>query len=235
VLVSVEIEIVDDPAWACAAMMVGAASGAGHVVLTGGSTPRVAYREFVRVVASVQVDLTATTFWFGDERCVAPDDERSNFGMATAALFGSLAPENQPRVRRMKGELGPAAGADDYAEQLTEFGPEEFDLLLLGIGSDGHTASMFPDQTSLHERSRLVVGVEHAGLEPFVPRITLTLPALARARRVVVLATGASKAGPVAAAFGSEARPDPHVPASMLAGTVKELTVLLDADAAEML
>ncbi len=80
---SVELEIVDDPARACAAMMVGAAAGGGHVVLTGGSTPRAAYEEFVRAVPpSSIVDLAETHFWFGDERCVGPDDERSNFRMA---------------------------------------------------------------------------------------------------------------------------------------------------------
>ena len=91
-------------------------------------------------------------------------------------------------------------------------GSPRFDLVLLGIGPDGHCASLFPDQASLSERSRLVVGVEEAGFEPFVPRVSMTLPALTRARQVVFLATGESKAGPVAAAFGPAAKPDPHVP-----------------------
>ena len=85
-------------------------------------------------------------------------------------------------------------------------------LVLLGIGSDGHLASLFPDQSSLSERSRLVVGVEQAGLEPFVSRVSLTFPALVNSRQIVLLATGASKAAAVAAAFGPDARPDPHVP-----------------------
>jgi 6-phosphogluconolactonase len=91
---------------------------------------------------------------------------------------------------------------------------------------------MFPDQASLSERSRLVLGVEESGLEPFVPRVTLTLPALANAEQVAFLVTGADKADAVAAAFGPDAGPDPHVPASMLVPLAKELTVLLDSAAA---
>jgi 6-phosphogluconolactonase len=233
--VSLEIEVVEDPARACAAMLVGAASGGGHVVLTGGNTPREAYGDFVQAIRSVGVDLTETTFWFGDERCVPPDDERSNFRMAKESLLDQLGADNQPRVRRMKGELGPHPGADDYEQQLSDEGPPEFDLLLLGIGPDGHTASMFPDQPSIHERSRLVVGVEQAGLEPFVPRITMTFPAIGLARRVVVLAAGSSKAEAVASAFSPDAAPDPHVPASLLPVFAKQLTVLLDPAAAERL
>ncbi|HEY6398360.1 MAG TPA: 6-phosphogluconolactonase, partial [Solirubrobacteraceae bacterium] len=91
------------------------------------------------------------------------------------------------------------------------------------------------DQPTVSERSRVVVGVEQAGLEPYVPRVSLTLPALALGRRVVVLATGESKAKAVAAAFSPHSRPDPHVPASLLASTVRELTVLVDPAAAQLL
>jgi len=233
--VSARIEIADDPARACAAMLVGACADAGHVVLTGGSTPKAAYEELVKTVASVNVDLSQTTFWFGDERCVAPEDERSNYGMARAALLEPLGEANQPRVERMQGELGPGAGADDYEERLKNAGPQEFDLLLLGIGPDGHTMSLFPDQPTLQERSRLVVGVERAGLEPFVPRISLTLPALRRARQVVVLASGEGKADAVAAAFAPDAEPNPRVPSSMLAEFAPELIVLIDPAAASRL
>ena len=86
-LMSVELEIVDDPGHACAAMMVGEAAGGGHVVLTGGSTPRVAYEEFARTVAELEIDLSATHLWFGDERCVGPEDERSNYRMVREALL----------------------------------------------------------------------------------------------------------------------------------------------------
>jgi 6-phosphogluconolactonase len=229
---TLEIEVVEDPARACAAMLVGAAAGGGQVVLAGGSTPRAAYEEFVTAVRAVDLELADTTFWFGDERCVPPDDESSNYRMVKRAMLDPLGDAAPSNVRRMRGELGPAEAADEYERELREAGPPAFDLLLLGIGPDGHTASLFPDQPSLSERSRLVVGVPEAGLEPFVPRVTLTLPALALARQVVVLVAGASKADAVAAAFGPGAAPDPHVPSSMLAPLAKEITVLLDPAAA---
>jgi 6-phosphogluconolactonase len=229
--VSVEIEVVDDPARACAAMLVGVAAGGGHVVLTGGSTPRAAYGEFVTAVQTVGIDVSGCTMWFSDERCVAPDDERSNYGMVRTALIEPLG-SSAPTVHRMQGELGPGPAADEYERELRAAGPPRFDLVLLGIGPDGHLASMFPDQPSLSERSRLVLGVEEAGWEPYVSRVTLTFPALVNARQVVFLATGASKAGPVAAAFGPDAKPDPHVPSSLLPPMAKDVKVLLDREAA---
>lgn len=229
---SVDIEIVDDPGRACAAILVGVAAGGGQIVLTGGSTPGTAYGEFVSAVRTVGIDVTGCTMWFGDERCVGPEDERSNYGMARAAMFDRLAPDALPTVHRMKGELGPGRGADEYEEELREAGSPRFDLVLLGIGPDGHCASLFPDQATLSERSRLVVGVEKAGLEPFVPRISMTLPALINAKQVVFLATGESKADAVAAAFGPRAEPTPHVPSSLVAAEAKEVKVLLDRAAA---
>jgi 6-phosphogluconolactonase len=232
---TLEIEVVQNPARACAAMLLGAAAGEGHVVLTGGSTPRSAYQELVKAVRAVDVDLTETTFWFGDERCVAPDDERSNYLMAKTALLDPLGEENQPRVMRMMGELGPTEAAERYQRQLQQDGPREFDLVLLGMGHDGHLASLFPDQPALHERSRSVVGVEQARLEPYVPRVTMTLPRLAAARAVLFLITGAEKAAAVSAAFGPKAKPDPHVPASLLPPMTEHVTVLLDDAAAQQL
>lgn len=232
---SVEIEILDDPARACAAMLAGVAAGGGHIVLTGGSTPRDAYGEFVEVVRTVGIDVTRSSLWFSDERCVPPEDERSNYGMVREALLEPLGEQAAPTVHRMRGELGPADGASDYERQLREAGQPRFDLVLLGIGPDGHLASMFPDQESLQERSRLALGVEQAGLEPYVPRVTLTFPALVNARQIVFLATGSSKADAIAAAFGPDAKPDPHVPSSLLPPQAREVKVLLDRDAAQRL
>lgn len=232
---SVEIEVVENPARACAAMLVGATAARGDIVLAGGSTPRAAYEEFVEAARSVDLPLSETTIWFSDERCVPPDDSRSNFLMAKQSLLDPLGDAASSRVRRMRGELGPEAAADEYERELREAGPPEFDLLLLGIGPDGHTASLFPDQQSLSERSRLVVGVPEAGLEPFVPRVTLTLRAVAAAKHVVFLISGQSKAEAVARAFGGAARPDPHVPSSMVPPVAKRVTVLLDPPAAERL
>jgi 6-phosphogluconolactonase len=213
--------------------MVSAAIGGGHIVLTGGSTPKAAYESFVDAVGKVGLDVARTTFWLGDERCVEPADERSNYRMIKESLLDPLASiSGSPPMLRIKGELGPEEGAEDYERQLRAAGPPRFDLVLLGIGSDGHTASLFPDQESLSVSDRLVVGVPEAGLKPFVPRVSLTLPALAASRQVVVLAVGESKADAVAKAFGPEARPDPHVPSSLLPVHVKELIVLADSAAA---
>ena len=231
---TVSFEIVDDPARGCAALMVGAAIGGGDIVLTGGSTPRAAYQHFVEAVQRVGLDLTRSTFWIGDERCVDPEDDRSNSKMIKETLLDPLG-DRAPRFARMKGELGPEEGADAYQELLRDAGTPVFDLLLLGIGPDGHCASLFPGQESLCERQRLVVGVPEAGLEPFVPRISMTLPTLVRTRQIVFLAVGESKADAIARAFGPDAEPDPATPSSLLVPEAKNLTVLIDEAAASRL
>jgi 6-phosphogluconolactonase len=207
----------------------------GDVVLTGGSTPREAYEELAQALRAVGGDLGSTTLWFSDERCVPPDDERSNYRLVKQTLLDPLADLPAPGVKRMHGELGPDKGADAYERDLREAGEPEFDLLLLGLGPDGHCASLFPNQPSLGERARLVVGVEEAGLEPFVPRISLTFSALAMAKQTVFLVTGESKADAVAAAFAPAVSSDPNVPASMLVPLANELKVLLDPAAAARL
>jgi 6-phosphogluconolactonase len=152
--------------------------------------------------------------------------------MIKESLLDPLAHLTQPTVRRIKGELGPEQGAEDYDRQLRAASPLDFDLVLLGIGPDGHTASLFPGQSTLQERKRLAVGVPQAGLEPFVPRVSMTLPALTSSQRIVVLAAGESKADAVTEAFGRDSEPDPLVPASLLAPDAKLITVLLDRAAA---
>jgi 6-phosphogluconolactonase len=224
---SLELRVVEDPAATCAEMLAGVAAQGGHVVLAGGSTPRAAYQR----AASAGTPWSGVTAWFGDERCVPPDYERSNYAMAKAALLDPLG-DAGPTVKRIRGELEPTAAAEAYEQELQAAGPPRFDLLLLGLGPDGHTASLFPDQESLAERSRLVVGVDVPGLEPIVSRVTMTLPALALAREIVFLVTGAAKADAVAAAFGPGAKPDPHVPASLVPPIAESITVLLDAAAA---
>jgi 6-phosphogluconolactonase len=228
---SVELEVVEDPARACAAMMVGAAAGGGHVVLTGGSTPRTAYEEFVGAVQAVDVDVSQTHFWFGDERCVPPEDDRSNFRLARESIFEPLG-DRGGTVHRMSGESGPADGAAAYAAEIEAAGDPEFDLLLLGLGPDGHCASLFPGQDAVGVRDRSVVGVPQAGLEPFVPRISLTLTTIGRARRVVFLVSGESKADAVSRAFAPAARPSTEVPSSLVPTVAEQVSVLLDPAAA---
>jgi 6-phosphogluconolactonase len=232
---SVTFEVVEDPARACAALLVGAAIGGGEIVLAGGSTPKAAYEHFVDAVKAVGLNLAGSRFWMGDERCVEPDDERSNYRMIKETLIDPLDGITTVDVERMRGELGPGPAADDYEQRLRAAGPPSFDLVLLGIGPDGHTASLFPGQSSLDERTRLVLGIPEAGLEPFVPRVTLTIPALTSSQRIVFLASGESKADAIAEAFGPDADPDPAVPASLLVPDAKQITVLLDRAAATRL
>lgn len=229
---SLEIDVVEDPARACSALLLSAVMAGGHVVLTGGSTPRRAYQELAEAVRKLDVDLGETEFWFGDDRAVPPDDDRSNYRMVREALLDPLQDAMTARVHRIQGELGPERSAEAYEEELREAGAPPFELVLMGMGPDGHTASLFPDQDTLDERVRLVVGVPEAGLEPFVPRVSLTLPALAQTRLMVFLIEGAAKAEMVARAFGPDAEPDRRVPASLLPPLVRDVQVVLDPSAA---
>jgi 6-phosphogluconolactonase len=215
-----EFEVSDDPAGAACELL---AASSGHVVITGGSTPRAAYER----AAERRADWTGVEFWFTDERCVAPDHEHSNYGMAERALLSKI---EGATVHRMKGELGPHDGAAAYEREIEESGPDAFDLMLLGLGPDVHICSLFPADEALGERELRVVGVETPGMAPLVPRITLTLPVVNGSRRKCVLVTGEDKAGAVARAFSG--RPDPRAPATLLDG---EVSVLLDTAAASRL
>jgi 6-phosphogluconolactonase len=226
-----EIKVLDDPGAEAAVVLARHAAAGHHIALTGGSTPRVAYQR----LADMRLDWSQSTLWWGDERCVPPEDERSNFGLAKASLLDAI-PEAPPVVRRIKGELGPAEGADDYESQLREqFGDDvpALDLILLGLGPDGHVASLFPGRPEVAETRRRVVGVEEAGVEPYVPRVSLTLPVINAAAEVLFLVTGAVKAEAVARAFGDP--PDADTPASLVAPRDGSLTVLVDPPAAERL
>jgi 6-phosphogluconolactonase len=226
-----EIKVLDDPGLEAATVLARHAAAGHHIALTGGSTPRGAYQR----VAGMRINWSATTLWWGDERCVPPDDERSNYGMAKMALLDAI-PEAPPVAHRIKGELGPAAAADDYeAELRAEFGDQvpALDLVLLGLGPDGHVASLFPGRPELAETRRRAVGVEEAGVEPYVPRVSLTLPVINAAAEVVFLVAGAAKAEAVARAFGDA--PDPDTPASLVSPGSGSLTALVDPPAAERL
>lgn len=212
------IEVLDDPAEAVAELLAQAARAGGQIVLTGGSSPKRAYE----LAAQRAPDWSAATVWFTDERCVPPDDERSNFAMTDRALLARLA--QRPRVMRMHGELGPEAGAQAYAAELGD--NPQFDVILLGLGPDAHIASLFPGRPEKQVTDRLVVGVPEAGMEPYVPRISLTLPAINAAKQKVFLVTGENKQEAVRRAFGDPA--DGESPAAH----VRPATVYLDPPAA---
>ena len=219
----IEILVVADPAQVVAERLAAAARSGGHVVLTGGSTPRIAYER----AAKLEPDWSRVELWWGDERCVPADDERSNYGMAKHALLDHVA---TGAVHRMRGELGREEGAAQYDEELGS--RERFDLLLLGLGPDGHIASLFPMQPTLDVTDRRVIGAE-AKHEPFVDRITLTLPLLRSARAVLFLVTGEDKADACRRAFGSE--PSHATPGSLVRAIDGTTTAVLDAAAAALL
>jgi 6-phosphogluconolactonase len=198
------------------------AEASGNVGLTGGSTPARAYE----LAAQMRPDWSGVQFWWGDERCVPADDDRSNYAMAKAKLLDHIdaAPS---AVHRIRGELGKDAAAQEYEAEL---GRTAFDLLLLGIGPDGHTASLFPNAPTLDERERRVVGAQ-ASLEPFVDRVTLTLPAISDAETVLFLVTGESKADACRRAFAEA--PSAATPSSLARG--KRTVAVLDRAAASLL
>jgi 6-phosphogluconolactonase len=218
--VNADIRVSDDPAQEAAELL---AAAAGHVALTGGSTPRSSYERAARL----REDWSGVDFWFTDERCVPPDHEHSNFGMANRAL---LSQAEGATVHRMRGELGPEDGAAAYENELAEFGPAALDVMLLGVGPDGHICSLFPGDDALGERERRAVGVETPGMAPLVARITVTLPVVNASRQIVFLVTGEDKADAMQRVLVGP--PDPRTPGSLVDGNV---VALLDPAAAARL
>ncbi len=201
------------------------ARAGGSLVLTGGSTPRRAYE----LTGGLEPDWSRAELWWGDERCVPPDDERSNFGLAKQALLDRL--DGEPAaVHRMRGELGRDAGAAEYARELA--GVSTFDLVLLGLGPDGHVASLFPGFPTLEVTDRDTVGSE-AGHEPFVDRISLTLPRLCATRELLFLVAGEDKADAVARALAGE--PSHETPGSLARAAEGTTRAVLDRAAAAKL
>src|SRR3954467_3091293 len=224
-----ELRISDQLTEDAARLLADAAERGGHIVITGGSTPKAAYQR----AGELGADWSRTEIWFSDERCVGPEHEHSNFRMAQESLLSRIEPR---AVHRMQGERGPGEGAAEYQKELAAtFGDEavpQFDLIVLGIGPDAHCASLFPNNPELGIKDRSVAGVEQPGIAPLVPRITLTLPVLNAGDQVVFLVSGEEKAEAVARAFGG-LRPGPDAPASLVRPERGSLTVLLDAAAAK--
>ena len=223
----VEVEVMPDKEAAArrVADLLAAEARAGHeIALTGGSTPARAYE----IAAELEPDWSAAGVWWGDERCVPPEDDRSNFGLAQRTLFDNL--EAPPaRLHRIRGEDEPAAAAAAYDRELLGV---RLDLLLLGLGPDGHVASLFPHSPGLDEDDQLVIPTEPK-LDPYVERVTLTPPALRAARWIVFLVTGAEKADAVADALAGP--PDPAVPGSLIRADSGETLAIVDQDAARRL
>ena len=218
-----DLHIVDDPAAAVGELLAEQARAGGSIVLTGGSTPAAAYRH----AAELQPDWSDVTLWWGDERCVPPDDERSNYRLAKETLLDLL--DTPPSaIHRIRGEAPPAEAADELDTALAGV---TLDFLLLGLGPDGHMASLFPGSPQLEVTDRRATDGP-AGLEPWVHRITFTVPTIQAARRVVFLVAGAAKADAAARAFGADITPG--VPAS-LSRLAPRVEVFLDRAAGDKL
>ena len=175
--------------------------GARTLVLAGGTTPQRCYE----LLSQMDVMWGRVSILFGDERCVPPHHPDSNYRMAREALLDRVAPAT---VYRIPAELGPDEGASLYAHVVETVRP--LDVVVLGVGEDGHTASLFPGHPAL-DAPGLTVGIRDSPKPP-PHRVTLTLRALQSARRVIILATGAGKAEAVARAKRNE------VPSGMIAG-----------------
>jgi 6-phosphogluconolactonase len=222
-MTDVQLVVVEDEkevASVVAERLARAAREGGSVVLTGGKTPEQAYKE----AAKREPDWSKVDLWWGDERCVPPEHRESNYGMAKRALLDRL--ENAPRsVHRIKGELGKDEGAADYERELDD---AQLDLLLLGVGPDGHVASLFPNAPTLRQRKKVLPA--EPGLEPFVDRVTLSLPVLRSAREILFLLAGESKADAAERAFAGP--PSTDTPASLVRAKDGRTVVILDRAAA---
>ena len=193
--------------------------------LSGGRTPQLLYRRLAAEVAEAAIDWSRVRIYFADERAVGPDHPDSNFRMVRETLIDP-AGISMTSVYRMKGEYpDPAVAAAEYESQITE----ALDVLVLGVGEDGHIASLFPRGAALAERERRVAVVRDAPKLP-ATRLTLTPRAIAEARLVLVLATGGEKAPAVAAALDAEG-PLEEVPARL----VRERNWLIDRAAGALL
>jgi 6-phosphogluconolactonase len=224
---TVELIVVDEAQAAserAGEFLADAARRGGHVALSGGRSPEHAHE----TAARLQPDWSGVELWWGDERCVPPDDERSNFGMAKRTLLDNL--EVQPaEVHRIRGELEPDIAAAEYDAALRGV---RLNLNLLGIGPDGHTASLFPNAPGLHERERLAIAAE-PGLDPKVMRVTMTPPMLQKADLVLFLVTGEDKAEAAARAFaGPEST---ATPASIIRSRGGRTVAVLDRAAAALI
>jgi 6-phosphogluconolactonase len=207
-----------------AELLIAAVRAGRSLGLSGGSTPGAAYRR----AAALEPDWSRAALWLVDERCVPADDALANTRLVTETVLDAVAAP--PVFHRVATELGAQAAAARYDAELALEGVPS--LVILGVGADGHTASLFPGAPALDERAALAVAVA-AGMEPYVPRITLTLPALARADDVVFLVTGEAKALQVRRAFGEP--PARDVPASLARSASGTTTVVLDEAAAGLL
>jgi len=206
------------------------------VALAGGTTPKALYLVLGSEPYRTKMDWSRIEFFFGDERAVPPDHPDSNYRLANESLFRPAGVDPE-RIHRMKGEMeNLSAAADLYASELRVLASDDcphFDLVLLGLGSDGHTASLFPHSRALQERTRWVLPILDAPKPP-QRRLTLTVPVLNAARQVIFLVSGEKKARAVREVLQGTAPADDY-PAKLVRPGPDRLLWLVDAEAGSLL
>jgi len=237
------IQVLPDPAALAEAAAQRVAAAAREAIaladhfsigLSGGSTPKVLYQLLASEPQRSQIDWPKVELFFVDERCVPPDHPDSNYRMVNETLL-SQAPIPRDNVYRMRGEIDPNEAAKEYGMMLKEkFGDEGFDLILLGMGEDGHTASLFPGTPAVIEtHHRCVANYAEHSTTGKSWRITLTAPFINRCREVIIVVAGAGKAKTLAAVL--EGPKDPRkYPVQLIEPISGKLTWLVDAAAAGM-
>jgi 6-phosphogluconolactonase len=218
--------------FAAAAREAVEARGRFSVALSGGGTPRRAYALLAEEPFASAVPWERVQFWWGDERCVPAGHPRSNFRMAREALL-SRVPVPEANVHRVRGELGAARAAAGYERELRDAwdgGMPRLDLVHLGMGGDGHTASLFPFSPALQERNRLAAPALNEG----ELRVTLTVPVLNASRRLDFLVTGADKAARLRGVLQGALDPL-RIPAQLVRPSAGEPVWIVDEAAASRL
>jgi len=224
--------VADEAARRFSALAAEAAGARGRfsAALSGGSTPGALFRRLAGEPYRSETPWSQVHLFWSDERCVPPDDPESNYRLAGSALLSHV-PIVADQVHRIRGEMAPERAAQVYELALQDFfcGPlARFDLVLLGLGEDGHIASLFPGSAALLERERLAVAVEAHYQDRPAQRVTLTLPAINSAREILILVTGRAKAEIVQAVLEG---PDTGLPAQLVRPTAGQVTWLLDDEA----
>ena len=217
------------------------------VALAGGSTPRLMYSMLTEADRAINLDWSRVHLFWSDERCVSPEHIDSNYRLARENMLDrlSIPAEN---IHRLRGELDPSTAALEYERLLRDFFTDQstsalreskiedhktFDLVLLGLGLDGHTASLFPGSRALGEQKRWVVAVEHhQPPPPLVNRLTLTLPAINAASLVLFLVSGTEKATILRQVLARPSEERPPLPAQLVQPTAGQLIWLLDTNTA---
>jgi 6-phosphogluconolactonase len=206
------------------------------VALSGGSTPVGLYRLLAEPATRDQIDWNKTYLFWGDERCVPADDPGNNYGQAKQVLLDKI-PIPLENIRRVDSHLEPGAAALDYARRLRDFASPplawpRFDLALLGLGDDGHTASLFPGSPLDVATPTLAVSAQYQGRP--ADRVTLTPLVFNAARRILFLVVGANKAEPLANVLFGGYHPE-KLPAQRIQPTAGEIIWLVDAAAGSKL